>query len=98
MEAALLRILDLFSEQAPTGTRWHADPISRAARDCGDRPTVLRAGIAAAANETRRFRSVAAHAYDHFDKQRAAPAVAAAATLAKNLSAEMARFRELVDP
>lgn len=98
MESALLRILDLFAEQAPSGTRWHSDLIVRVSKPLGSRPAILDGTTAAAADETRRFRSIAAHAYDHFDRGRAAPAATAAALLAENLTAAIQAFRQTVDP
>jgi hypothetical protein len=98
LEAALLRILGLLAEEAPTGARWHADLIARATRRLGERPPILTGEAAAAAEETRRFRSVAAHAYDNFDEARAAKAVESAACLASLLALEIARFRQAVDP
>ena len=56
------------------------------------------AEAAAAAEETRRFRSVAAHAYDTFDESRAAKAVEAADRLVSVLRSEIARFRQVIDP
>lgn len=41
LETTLLRMLDLFGEEAPTGARWHADLIARAARKVGDRPALI---------------------------------------------------------
>lgn len=98
LEAVLLRVLDLLGEEAPTGARWHADLIARATRPLGDRPEILTGKAASAAEETRRFRSIAAHAYDNFDESRATDAVAAAATLAELLPTEIARFRQVIDP
>jgi hypothetical protein len=98
LEAALLRILELLSEQPPTGASWHRDLIARISRGVTERPPILTGEAAAAAEETRRFRSVAAHAYDNFDEARAAKAVAAAAVLAASLPAEIAGFRLLIDP
>jgi hypothetical protein len=98
LESALLRILELLGEQAPTGPRWHADLIARATRPLDDRPAILTGDAADAAEETRRFRGVAAHAYDNFDEARAARAVEAAARLAAGLTTEIARFRQAIDP
>jgi hypothetical protein len=98
LESTLLRILDLLQEKAPTGPRWHADLIARSARSLGDRPAILTGEAAVAAEETRRFRSIAAHAYDNFDESRAARAVACAGTLVALLPTEIARFRQAVDP
>lgn len=39
LETTLLRLLDLFGEEAPTGARWHADLIARA--KVGDRPALI---------------------------------------------------------
>ena len=94
----MLRILELFQEQAPTGARWHADLIARAGRPHADRPAVLTGRAAVAAEETRRFRSIAAHAYDNFDESRAAKAVESAAVLVTLLPLEIARFRQAIDP
>nr|WP_294550733.1 hypothetical protein [uncultured Rhodopila sp.] len=98
MEAALLRILDLCGEEAPTGPRWHADLMARVSRAVGARPAIFGAEAAKAANETRQFRSIAAHAYDSFDRMRALPAVESAGVLAALLPAEIERFRQTIDP
>jgi FAD/FMN-containing dehydrogenase len=98
LETALLRILELYGEEAPTGSRWHADLVRRAANAVGSRPPVLEGEVAAAADETRRFRSVSAHAYDSFDHTRATKAVEGAVLLATRLASEIARFRQISDP
>jgi hypothetical protein len=98
LEAALLRILDLCGEAAPTGSRWHANLIARAAHPVGERPAILGADAARAADETRRFRSIAAHAYDAFDYTQATRVVEGAALLASLLPSEIARFRQAIDP
>jgi hypothetical protein len=98
LESGLLRILDLLQEKAPTGPRWHADLIARSTHSFDDRPAILTGEAAVAAEETRRFRSVAAHAYDNFDESRAAIAVDSAGILAALLSTEIARFRQAIDP
>lgn len=98
LESALLRILELLGEQAPTGARWHADLIARASHPLDDRPAILTGEAAAAADETRRFRSIAAHAYDNFDEARAVTAVEAAKLLVSALPSEIARFRQAIDP
>jgi hypothetical protein len=88
LEAALLRIPDLLGEEAPTGARWQSDLIARVTHCLGERPPILTGEAAEAAGETRRFRSVAAHAYDDFDESRAAKAVAGAASLASLLPSD----------
>jgi hypothetical protein len=98
LEVALLRILDLCEEAAPTGSTWHADLIRRAAIPINGRPAILDGAAARAADVTRRFRNVAAHAYDSFDYTRAIEAVDAAAALASLLPAEIARLRQVIDP
>ena len=64
----------------------------------GDRPASLGADTAGHANQTRQFRSVAAHAYDSLDHRRAFDAVASAVALVALLPAEIARFRQAIDP
>ena len=98
METALLRILDLCGEEAPTGARWHADLIARAGSAVGDRPAILDEVVRRAADMTRRFRSVAAHAYDAFDHTQAAGAVESATLLVSLLPASIAGFRKTFDP
>jgi len=98
LEAALVRILDLNGEEAPTGARWHADLIQRAAHPVGDRPAILGPAAARAADQTRRFRSISAHAYDAFDHTQAVAAVRSAALLGAILPSEIARFRQATDP
>jgi hypothetical protein len=98
LEVALLRILELCGEAAPTGSSWHADLVRRVASAVGDRPAILDEATARAADITRRFRSVAAHAYDAFDHTQAANAVASATLLISLLPAEVGRFRQAIDP
>jgi hypothetical protein len=98
LEAALLAILEMVGEEALTGARWHADLIRRAAHPVGQRPAILVGEAARAADETRRFRSISAHAYDVFDHTQATKAVESAALLVALLPAEIARFRQATDP
>lgn len=51
-----------------------------------------------AAAETRRFHSIAVHAYDNFDEAQAVKAVEAAKQLASTLTTEIAQFRRAIDP
>ena len=51
-----------------------------------------------AADMTRRFRSVAAHAYDAFERTQAAGAVESATLLVSLLPAAVAGFRKAFDP
>ena len=57
LESALLRILDLIDETRPRGDAWHADLIGRAGQELARRPAILPPGLAASADETRRFRN-----------------------------------------
>ncbi len=98
LENALLRILDLIEETRPRGEAWHADLISRVAQAVGHRPAILPTGVAASADETRRFRNRATRAYDNFDPDRTTPTVAAADDLVRNLPEAVARFRAAIDP
>lgn len=98
LERALLRILDLHGEEAPSGRQWHADLITRAGRAVGGRPAILPEALAKAADRTRRFRHVAAHTYDTFDAADADPAVQAAESLASGLGNALATYRGTLDP
>jgi hypothetical protein len=98
LEMALLYIFDLCGEEAPTGSRWHADLIARAAHPVGKRMAILDEEVARAANETRRFRSIAAHPDDAFDHEQATRALASATLLVSLLPSEIARFRGEIDP
>lgn len=98
LETALLRILDLCGEEPPTGARWHADLIARAGSAVGNRPVILNDVARRAADMTRRFRSVAAHAYDAFDHTQASDAVESATLLVAVLPATIAEFRKAFDP
>jgi hypothetical protein len=60
-EVALLRILSILDEEAPTGDRWHYDLIERAGRPAGgdhERPAILPAGVKEDLHETRNFRAI----------------------------------------
>jgi hypothetical protein len=98
LEVALTRILDLCGETPPSGPRWHADLVVRAASQVGARPPILSDPVRQAVDETRRFRSIAAHAYDSFDPVRATTAVESAARLVALLPEVIARFRLAFDP
>jgi hypothetical protein len=82
----------------PAGANWHTDLIRRAANALNGRPSILGDAAARAADVTRRFRNVAAHAYDTFDYSRATEAVDAAGVLVALLPSEIARFRQAIDP
>jgi hypothetical protein len=98
LENGLLKILELFGEAAPTGATRQAALIRRVASAIGPRPAILEQQTARAADTTRRFRNIAAHAYDSFDYTAASDAVASAAFLTGHLTAGIARFRSLIDP
>ena len=98
MERALLRILEIQGEEAPSGRQWHADLIARVASDVGDRPAVLSAILVKAADRTRKFRHVTAQTYDNFDPDDADPAVRAAEKLVAGLPAAVAAYRQAIDP
>ncbi|MFO1026528.1 MAG: hypothetical protein U1E70_15250 [Acetobacteraceae bacterium] len=98
LENALLRILEMFGEEAPSGRHWHADLIRRVARAVGQRPAILEGDMAEAADETRQFRNVASRTYDNFSQRKAEPAVAAAGVLIEGLPDAIARFRQAIDP
>jgi hypothetical protein len=98
LENALLRMMDLVDEPRPRGDSWHADLIARASVPLGRRPAIFPADLAAAADETRRFRNRATRAYDNFDPARIQPTVEAAAVLAQALASAVADYRKSVDP
>jgi hypothetical protein len=98
MESAFLRILDIFSEEAPTGARWHADLILRVGMPSGRRPRILDDAMREAADETRQFRNVAVRAYDNFKFNRARDATEAARLLANQFASAIAAFRAVADP
>lgn len=98
LEAALLRVLDIVGEEAPTGARWHADLVRRAAAVAATRPAILSAGLAAAVDETRQFRNLATRGYDSFVPRKALDAVEAARAIVLALAGEIAAFRRAVDP
>lgn len=98
VESALLRILEMQGEEQPSGRQWHADLVQRAGRTTNGRPAILPADLVQAIDRTRRFRHVAAHAYDTFDPDDAEPAVRAAEKVAADFSAVIAAYRGAIDP
>jgi hypothetical protein len=98
IEKALLRVLQLQREQAPSGSQWHADLIQRAGRTTGSRPAILTPTLVQAADRTRKFRYVAVRGYDSFDPDDAEPAVRAAEKLANQLLPAIAAYRKAIDP
>ncbi len=100
-EVALKRILDVLGEERPDGEDWHEILIKRMAREMPGRkgrPPVISQTLASALQQTRRFRHVAAHGYDRFDTELAAPAMRAARIVSDSLEAEIERFRQIIDP
>jgi hypothetical protein len=95
---ALLRLLEMLGEERPIGDNWHADLIRRVAAPMPTRPEILGKSMAAAADETRRFRHIATHNYDNFRVEAAAPTIEAAETLAAGLAADILTFRRTIDP
>jgi hypothetical protein len=85
-------------EKAPVGRQWHADLIQRARRAADNRPVILPAILADAADRTRKFRHVAVRAYDNFDPDDAEPAVRAAEKVAAGLVNAIAAYRRAIDP
>ena len=98
LERALLRVLQLQGEEAPSGRQWHADLIQRAGRSTDSRPAILPAALVRAIDRTRKFRHVAVRAYDTLDPDDAEPAVRAAEKVAAGLAAAIAAYRQAVDP
>ena len=100
-EAALMRILRLLSEEAPSSEDWHSrliDRLARAVEGSHARPALLSPEIAADLHETRAFRHRVTHSYGDFNLVRAAPALEAGARLAISLPEAVARFRATIDP
>lgn len=99
LEGGLLRILEMLGEERPTGTNRHADLIRRVASALsGKRPAILNAHLAAAADETRRFRHRAVHNYDTFQVGEATRTIEAAEILANQLPSAILAFRQTIDP
>jgi HepT-like protein len=98
MERALLRILEIQGEEAPSGRQWHADLIARVGMDVGNRSAVLTTALVKAADRTRKFRHITAHTYDTFDPDDADPAVRAAEKLVAGLAAAITAYRQAIDP
>lgn len=98
LESALLRILKVLGEEPPEGENWHRDLLRRAALPLPDRPAILSMETSRLADETRRFRHVAARTYDDFRPDVAAAAIEAARALAARIGPEVALFRAAIDP
>jgi len=99
LEGGLIRILLILGEERPSGSHWRADIIKRVAMPIqGERPAIFGAEVAAAANETRKFRHRATHNYDSFEIQNASSTILAAEILAKRILLEIAAFRAVIDP
>jgi hypothetical protein len=60
LENGLKRILVLLNEDLPIGESWHSDLIKRASKKTLKRPAILSKTTSDFADETRRFRNVAA--------------------------------------
>lgn len=98
-EAGMKRVLALIDEELPKGGDSHAALLGRLHQDLpGSRPAIIDDVLFGAADILRRFRHVAIHAYDHFDRARAALAVQAAETFLAGIEPAIARFRTVIDP
>ena len=100
-EAGLMRILQTLGEEHPTGADWHEVLIRRLARPLSGtlaRPAILPADIAAALQETRRFRHRAMHSYGEFDASRFGPTLGAAECLRDGLWEAIRAFKDYIDP
>ena len=99
LEGGLLRILEMLSEERPVGEDWHVALIRRVAAALPERrPAILSAELAAAADETRRFRHRAVHNYDSFRATEIGQTIRAADMLASRLKPEIGAFRDAIDP
>lgn len=102
IEDALLRVLRIIGEEEPIGESWHADLINRCATATSDRPAILSAELAKAAQQTRGFRHRATHATLRFDiafsKERAQTATAAGELIGEGLQPAIISFAEAIDP
>ncbi len=98
VEAALVRILDMLGEERPTGSDCHATLIGRLSASSSGRPALLDAVLAAALQETRRFRHVAMRSYGQLRPEAARPAVQAAGIVVGQLQDAVQEFRAVIDP
>lgn len=90
LEGGLLRILEMLQEERPVGEDWHMALIRRVATMLPERrPAILSSELAAAADETRRFRHRAVHNYDSFRVTEISQTIRAAETLAGSLGREI---------
>jgi hypothetical protein len=98
LESGLERILELFGEEKPTGSQYHADLVRRIARDRpGIRPSIIAGELAEAIDETRRFRHVVRKNYNNFRVAEATRALQAAALLRDRLVDTIQAFARAVD-
>jgi hypothetical protein len=102
LEGALIRILAILGEEAPSGSSSHEDLIVRVSKAVSlpglERPAILDEQIAADLHETRRFGHKAVHGYDSFDASKAVPSIEAARRLAVKLKTAIDAFKEEIDP
>lgn len=99
LESALVRILQILNEAAPTGSDWHARLITRCATAIpGSRGAILPLDLAADAHETRGFRHLAMHSYDMtFDPEKGARAIEAGLRLAETFPGRIEVFAREID-
>ena len=95
LESALKRMLMAVGRTPPSGPEWHKNLIGETARLLASGGPVLSKELVRAADETRRFRHFASHAYDEpFKADEARPAVEAARIVADRIESELAAFAE----
>jgi hypothetical protein len=98
VEAAFQRLLRVLDEPVPTGPDSHADLMRRIHLTVpGDRPAIVSDELAAALDDTRKFRHVAMRSYDVFRVESALPAIASSKVVAKLLRQELEAFRAFLD-
>ena len=98
-EAGLKRLFTLIDERLPEGSDSHALLLLRA-RDPieGLRPAIFDETLYRAADELRKFRHVAIHTYDYFDRDKADLALRRVDVFLAGLDPAIARFRAVIDP
>ena len=98
-EAALLRILAILNEKAPSGEDWQQVLIERCSRPVpGNRPAILPKAVAEDLHETRRFRHRAMHVYDDFNPDRVGPSLEAVSLLVTTLPEAIKAFKTRISP
>jgi len=99
IESAIRKIFHITGEEIPTGSSSHKELLLDSFEPYADRPAIFTDPLVQKSlHALRGFRHVAAHSYDDFSTDLAAPSARAAKNIAGKLASQILDFIEKFDP